>query len=633
MRRILQLLTMSVGVLGPACASGHAPYGTRTTGVADHHQDRYFWRTLRTDNSAQLVTLFCRACGPLQVDEPLVTVLRDTLGDARHENDRLTYVWLLTYAPLSPTKRLLGAVPFLYWHVGRGTSGPRGGTVKPLVDVSAPQDIAPSVEREIVQWTLLDPITMPIRATSRAYESNERDHERLHLEEAISYLRLAPAGEDGLSRNEIDLATARLELRKRLLGGLVNSAGAQRLGEDSRFEQERVRGRNWELLRQCAEKTGLVFEPLSIAGASDSYAVLWFPLHGSAPPPGVSTTAIWKLLNITDPWRDKRLKDDGAAIVWRDVDEHGDFVRDESKAGKKLPFIALGVYSLSYSRMPLLMVDCRNSFHLRRHEVTQRTINEITGGVIGLSHFANWYYYVAADLYDFISERRGDAVNQAERLDTYSRFRSALALDTELDPDFREDLERRAKALAVNPMEESPDAEMRMAADRERTLEREAADGTLSKLLDKSRRAELAYLMRDDKSRSVQLVWRDLTFGLYTDRVPRAPENVQNLRDMRLAVAQIAQLQKMTDAGTAPEVTFDSSRIQDTVHELGTLMPYIHAQSIRAQAKRTLQQLATLSADASNPREGQAAAAQLDGPAGEWAAAVRAGVPSRAAAR
>ncbi len=59
----------------------------------------------------------------------------------------------------------------------------------PLFDLTAPQHpVVSEVGRDLLQWTMLDPMTTPVRATSRAYRTNQLDHERLHLEEAASYL-------------------------------------------------------------------------------------------------------------------------------------------------------------------------------------------------------------------------------------------------------------------------------------------------------------------------------------------------------------------------------------------------------------------------------------------------------------
>ena len=52
----------------------------------------------------------------------------------------------------------------------------------------------------------------PVRASSRAYQNNKKDHERLHLEEARRYLQSAPVSDDGnsLSEKERNIVIARL---------------------------------------------------------------------------------------------------------------------------------------------------------------------------------------------------------------------------------------------------------------------------------------------------------------------------------------------------------------------------------------------------------------------------------------
>src|SRR5215213_304942 len=51
---------------------------------------------------------------PGDSEVPLVCILRDTLGDANPENDRLRYVWMLTYTRPTALQRAASAVPFLY---------------------------------------------------------------------------------------------------------------------------------------------------------------------------------------------------------------------------------------------------------------------------------------------------------------------------------------------------------------------------------------------------------------------------------------------------------------------------------------------------------------------------------------
>src|SRR5438105_12433271 len=61
---------------------------------------------LSVPGGAELITIFGRLDGlnldghtvsAESADTPLVSIVRDTLGDANPENDRLRYVWMLTY--------------------------------------------------------------------------------------------------------------------------------------------------------------------------------------------------------------------------------------------------------------------------------------------------------------------------------------------------------------------------------------------------------------------------------------------------------------------------------------------------------------------------------------------------------
>jgi hypothetical protein len=436
----------------------------------------YYWKSSPAGQSAQLVTLFCRSCEDASAsgrDIPLVSVLRDTLGAVHSENDRISYVWLLTYSAPSWDKRLLSAVPFFYWKIGDScvNGSPKCSAKvgsrepKPLMNLAQPQrPVISGAVKSVLQWSLLDPVSMSVRASTRAYQNNQTDHERLHLEEAESYLQSAVAADDesGLSEKELNTVIARLELRKSTLGGFVGPGRVAELGEAANLEQERIRARNWELLRQCADKTGLFFEPIDLAGAKDQYAVLWYPVERPAPPRGIALAPIWKLLNLKDPYAQR-----GRLLAAPRY--------ERALNGCAAQMVPLGVYSLTYPKIPLLMIDFHDGAHLRRHELSQRAINEITSGLIGISHFTNWYYFVGADLYDFYASRRGAATNQRERLNCYSKFRVALALDKNLDPPLLQAMRRRVDSLAVNPLETAPRREMQAALQRYDLLEAAAA--------------------------------------------------------------------------------------------------------------------------------------------------------------
>ncbi len=95
----------------------------------------------------------------LGADVPLVSVLRDTLGDQSNENDRVTYIWLLTYAHPRLEQRLLSAVPFFYWRIGRGSGPVSAHDTKPLMELTAPErPMMAQIGRDLVQWAAFDPM-------------------------------------------------------------------------------------------------------------------------------------------------------------------------------------------------------------------------------------------------------------------------------------------------------------------------------------------------------------------------------------------------------------------------------------------------------------------------------------------
>ena len=74
---------------------------------------QYRWEVLSLPEGAEILTLlgqFDTETAPEEraQDVPLVAVLRDSLGDDDSKNDRLRYVWLLTYARPNLGQRFLG---------------------------------------------------------------------------------------------------------------------------------------------------------------------------------------------------------------------------------------------------------------------------------------------------------------------------------------------------------------------------------------------------------------------------------------------------------------------------------------------------------------------------------------------
>src|SRR5581483_11871910 len=87
---------------------------------------------------AELVTIFGRlhAASASPVDVPLISVLRDDLGDPDRDNDRLRYVWILTSTPPTAWQRAASALSFAYFRAG--TKQHSDGIPKPALDLAAP---------------------------------------------------------------------------------------------------------------------------------------------------------------------------------------------------------------------------------------------------------------------------------------------------------------------------------------------------------------------------------------------------------------------------------------------------------------------------------------------------------------
>src|SRR4051794_20467993 len=77
---------------------------------------------IEVPGGAELITVHARLTGIESTENanwvPLVSILRDTLGDNDAENNRLRYVWPLTYTRPTTKQRLAAAIPFFYTRVG-----------------------------------------------------------------------------------------------------------------------------------------------------------------------------------------------------------------------------------------------------------------------------------------------------------------------------------------------------------------------------------------------------------------------------------------------------------------------------------------------------------------------------------
>src|SRR6266850_1174015 len=121
---------------------------------------------------SELITVHARLDGLQSQSDgwvPMVSILRDTLGDMSSENDHLRYVWPLTYTRPTVKQRLAAAIPFLYTRVGNKRNLSQG-LPPPAFDLAAPE----SEVWEKIFWTafqniLLDPYGTPVKASTSSY--------------------------------------------------------------------------------------------------------------------------------------------------------------------------------------------------------------------------------------------------------------------------------------------------------------------------------------------------------------------------------------------------------------------------------------------------------------------------------
>lgn len=480
------------------------------------------------DGGAELITIHARLDG---IDSPkgnewvpLVTVLRDTLGDLNPENDRLRYVWPLTYTRPSVGQRLSGAIPFLYSRVGN-KSHSSANTPPPILDLAAmDRDVWNKIFLTALQSLLLDPYGTPVKASTRSYEHNIAAYRKSHVIRALSVLSLYQAveGPPAFSDSELAEIQARLRLTDKTFGGLVGDLNLERYNDRQIIAGRDIRGHNWELLRQRAEAESLFFEPLQMPDGSMTHALLWVAKSELKPNQGKRYDP--RFLNISSPWSDKRLLTWQGYSEKRFVDSQNIPVLPETPGAREIEMIPLALYGLDNPKIPMLLVDFRDGLNPKKREMSRRVLQDVTRNILSLSRFGDLPYFLGRTILDFVTGRRGIDVNQPSRLYTYSQLKLLLSLNQSLNPELREQIGSRLEKVSLNPMENDLQAETKLANEQYAALLAYAKrpDG-LPRRLDRDRRVEMVPL---EHGRAEQILFRVanvLSFGKYTHREKAEP--------------------------------------------------------------------------------------------------------------
>lgn len=480
---------------------------------------------------AELLTIFGQLDGlPREGEQskevPLVSVLRDTLGDDNTDNDRLRYVWMLTYTKPTFGQRVASAVPFLYSRVGNKKRAGKDAP-PPIMDLAA-------ADREVWErflWTalqniLLDPYAMPLKAASRTFRRNLNDYRKAHIVRALAILSLYEAetgAPSAFTPTEMSDIQSRLMLSEKTFGGIVDDIYLQRVYEKQTTLMRDLRGHNWELLRQRTEAEALYFEPLQMPDGSATHALVWV----ARPDIAKNQTRRFdgRFLNFKNPWTDARLQNWKGYTETRYFDADNHPVEANTEGGRAVEMIPLALYGLDFPKIPILLVDFRDASNPKKREMSRRVLEDVAGNLLSLSSFANIPYFLGRTVYDFVTSKRGMDLNQPSRLRTYSQLKLLLSLSASLDPELRGEIGRRLERVSLNPLENGMEAEAQLARDQYAALIAYAKrpDG-LPARLDRDRRAEMMPLKHGRAEQVLFRLGNVLSFGLYTHREKATPQ-------------------------------------------------------------------------------------------------------------
>ena len=519
---------------------------------------------------AELITVHAKLAGIESTENdkwiPLVSILRDTLGDDISENNRLRYVWPLTYTRPTMKQRLAAAIPFFYARVGNKEKLSK--TPPPALDLASPEsEVWDKIFWTALQNILLDPYGTPIKASTSSYRRNSSDYRRSHIIRALSVLKLYEAvkGESALSPAEMAAIQGRLLLSQKTFGGLVDDSNLQNYYAKKTTQAHDERGHNWELLRQRAESESLYFEPLSMPDGSATHALLWVAKRDLIKQQGSQFSS--RFLNIANPWTDKRLLKWEGYVETRYFDSENHLVDSETPGAEAVEMIPLGLYGLDNPKIPMLLVDFRDSYNPKKREMSRRVLNDVTRNFLSLSKFGNLPFFLGRTVYDFVTGRRGIDINQPSRLATYSQLKLLLSLNTSMDPDLRSEVSGRLETISLNPFENDLNAEATIAlAQYEKLLEYAKAPEGLAAQLERDRRAEMTPLEHGSKARLAFRVLNVMTFGKYVHR----EEHTDDMDD-RLDIARRLQhhtrfLQQVAKTSAEIDITWNLEDVRRSLH-------------------------------------------------------------------
>lgn len=518
---------------------------------------------------AEIVTIFINLRGingksPEKAEEaPLLSVLRDTLGDQRTENDRLRYVWMMTYTKPSFAQRFASYIPFLYT---RTTNKKRVGTNPPpaVIELSPNgKDMWNKLFWMVFKNLVLSDLGMPLKTSVLQNRQNSADYRKSAIARALAVLSLYESveGEKILSDTELKDIQARMWLSDKTFGSFVSSENLDRVYQNNIEKINDIRGHNWELLRQYSERQGLYFEPLEMPDGSATHALVWVAEADLIKNKGQKFDS--RFLNIKNPWKDSKLLKRQGYRETRWFDENNRQVSPDTPGAQAKTMIPLALYGLDYPKIPIILVDFRDRDNPKKREMSKRVLDDLTRNFLAISKFGNLPFFVGRYVYGFVTGRRGMDVNQASRFRSYSQLKLLLSLNASLDADFRDEIADRLETVSLNPLENDLDVEVKLARRQYENLMTYARrpDG-LAKKIDEDRREEMTRLKHGGKERALYALGHLLSFGIYTHREKATPEMLARMDVRRRLDYHERFLRETARESAKPEIDSDLESVK-----------------------------------------------------------------------
>ena len=522
-------------------------------------------------------------------DVPLVSILRDTLGDDRPENDRLRFVWMLTYTRPSAGQRVASAVPFLYARVGDKKKASTSAMPPPVLDLSdTGRDVWQRFMWLALQNLFVNPYGVVAKSTTGALRRNSARYRQAHILRALAILSLyeAETGEkSAFTETEARDIQARLMLTSKTFGGILDDAYLDQVFQQQSSKWLDTRGHNWELLRQRAETEGLYFEPLEMPDGGATHALLWVAREDLTKNRGRKFGS--RFLNIANPWNDARLAHWDGYTQTRYFDAQNRRVPEGTEGARRVELIPLALYGLEHPKIPSLLVDFRDQLNPKKREMSHRVLEDVARNVLALSRYGDIHYFLGRTVFDFVTSRRGMDVNQPTRLRAYSQLKLLLSLDASLDKNLREEIEKRIERVSLNPLENDLDAEAQLAREQYAALVAYARrpDG-LPARLDRDRRAEMVPLEHGATERTLLRFANILSLGFYKHRERTAPEVVRQTLDAERSLAFHKRfLQEVARSSPLVEIAFNIEDVQRSLRYVAEAGERGDAGAARAAAK------------------------------------------------